>query len=73
MTLCIEEALRRAEHRAAFVRYAADAAVNAEEGATPEALSGLADVVAEIETIARVVRKALKVEALGIEIRVKEQ
>ncbi len=73
MTLCVEEALRRAEHRAAFVRYAADAAVKADEAPTSEALSGMADVLAEIETIARVVRKALNVEALGTEIRLKEQ
>jgi hypothetical protein len=69
----VEEALRRAEHAAAFASYTADAAAKADEAPSAEALSGMADMLAEVETIARVVRKALPVEVLGIEIRLKEE
>jgi hypothetical protein len=69
----VEEALRRAEHAAAFASYAADAAVKADEAPSAEALSGMADMLAEVETIARVVRKALPIEALGIEVDLEQE
>ncbi len=73
MKIPVEEALRRAEHRTAFVRYAADTAASNSEVPTPEALSGMADVLDEVETLVRSVRKALDADALGVELRLRDQ
>jgi hypothetical protein len=69
VTLSVEEGLRRAEDRAALLRYTLDLAAASEEHPEPEVLSGLADLCGDLEDTVRAVRDALDAEALGVELR----
>jgi hypothetical protein len=65
---CVEDALRRVEDCAAFLRYAADSAALNPQSPTRFALSGMADACADVERTIRAIRKSLDVDALGIEV-----
>jgi hypothetical protein len=55
------------EDQAAMLRFLAAAASTSDERPDPHALSGIADVCAQIAVIARGVRRALSAEVLGLE------
>jgi len=63
----VEEAIRSIEDRAAMLRFFADS-IQTASVPDPAFFSGLGDAVGEIEAIARAVRRALDVDALGTEI-----
>ena len=64
----VEEALRSVEDRAAMLRFLADSVQQIDVAPDPAFFSGLGDSLGEIEAIARAVRHALDVDALGTEI-----
>jgi hypothetical protein len=68
MKLTVEEALRQAADRVAFVRWAL-ASHPADAAPEPEALSGCYDVCEDTEELLRSVRKGLDVDALCIELQ----
>lgn len=65
MEICIEEGLREAEHRAALLRFMADAAAHGTQLPTPIVFNGIAAVSEDIERLVRSVRQALDVHALS--------
>jgi hypothetical protein len=66
----VEEVLTRIEDLAAVVRAFADNSATADEGVTPEALSGAGDVCGMTEERPRDVPKSIPAEALDADIRV---
>ena len=68
VTRSVEEGLRRAEDRAALLRYALDLAAASAEVPEPPVLSGLADLYGDLEDTVRAVREVLEAEALGVEL-----
>jgi hypothetical protein len=69
VTLSVEEGLRRAEDRAALLRYTLDLAAASAEVPEPPVLSGLADLCEDVEATVRAVREVLEAEAVGVELR----
>jgi hypothetical protein len=69
VTLLVEEGLRRAEYRAALLRYTLDLAAASAEMPDPTVLSGLADLCGDLEDTVRAIRDVLDAEALGVELR----
>jgi hypothetical protein len=65
VNLSVEESLRRAEDRAALLRYTLDLAAASAEVPEPPVLSGLADLCGDLEDIVRHVRQAIDVAAFG--------
>ena len=61
----VEIALKRIDDLAAVVRAFANNSATANEGVTPEALSGAGDVCGMIQELALGVRKALRADALS--------
>jgi len=66
VALSVEESLRRAEDRAALLRYTLDLAAASQEHPEPAVLSGLADLCGDLEDTVRAVREVLEAEALGL-------
>ena len=69
MNLTVEEALRRAEEKAATLRYLSDLASSGKETPDPMALAGLGSILAEIEDMLCRARRSLDVHALSTEMR----
>lgn len=65
----VETTLKRIEDLAAVVRAFADNSATANEGVTPEALSGAGDVCRLISELAQVTRKALHSDALNTQVK----
>jgi hypothetical protein len=67
----VEEALRTLEDKAAMLRFLADAAAASKIQSVPEprTVSGIADACGEIERLARGTRRALEVQARGVELK----
>jgi hypothetical protein len=65
VALSLEEGLRRAEDRAALLRYTLDLAAASAEVPEPPVLSGLADLCGDLEDTVRQVGQAIDAEALG--------
>jgi hypothetical protein len=68
VTLSVEEGLRRAEDRAALLRYTLDLAAASAEVPEPPVLSGLADLCGDLEDVVRQVRQAIDADVLGREL-----
>ena len=68
MRVTIEDALHRIEDRAALLVWVANAAAETGTIADDRVFSGIADAVEDIRVLTGIVRDALGVDALGIEI-----
>lgn len=67
----VEECLRQIEAKAALIRYLASSATINPESPDPAVLAGVGGVCGEIENLARMAKKVMGVEALGIEVNVR--
>jgi hypothetical protein len=61
----VEDGLRRAEDRAALLRYVIDLAAASSEHPEPPVMSGLADLCGDIEETLRQIRQAINADELG--------
>lgn len=69
MKLTVEEALKRAETKAAALRYLTDLASSSRESPDPAVFEGLGDILGEIEDLVRQSRKALDAGALASDVK----
>jgi hypothetical protein len=64
----VEELLRELETKAAMLQYLHECAAMGDDRASPRALSGIADVCGELADFARIARRCLPSDALGMAI-----
>ena len=67
--LTLEECLRAIENKVALIAYLAALAIETEHEPSGALFEGISDVCNEIEEMVRETRKALKGDALSVEIR----
>ena len=67
--LTIEEGLRQVEDRAAMLRFFADGIGGSDRVPDQAVFSGLADVLGQIEDIARSARRSLDADALSKDLK----